>query len=318
MFTLEVSAIAFGWILSYSILTLMLPFLVTLLPDRPNFRSSHTITTPRGGGLSFVVASCLASLTYCVYNIDMLAIVPLIGLPLAFIGLIDDMFTVNPSLRYAVQLITAVSVISVSPLLEGCLWFCFVFVVIAFTAVINFINFMDGLDGIVAGNMAVSIATCAFLLKAPLPIWVLVGSLLGFLILNWSPAKVFMGDVGSTFLGFVFASLVLHASDWHQCLALLLVCTPLLGDALICICRRLLAGQSVFKAHRLHLFQRLHQAGWPHARVSSLYLTATTLLAAALVLSGLKLLMILSFVVIVNGIWLDRRVAVSFESASQV
>jgi len=111
-----------------------------------------------------------------------------------------------------------------------------------------------------------------------------VGALLGFLLWNWSPAKVFMGDVGSTFLGAVFAGLVLQASSWPQALALLLVAMPLLADACLCVPRRLLAGQRVFQDHRLHLFQRLHQAGWPHARVSLTYIAATAVLAVALLL----------------------------------
>ena len=78
-----------------------------------------------------------------------------------------------------------------------------------------------------------------------------------------------MGDVGSTYLGAVFALLVLQASNWVESLALLLVATPLLGDACFCVLRRFVAGQRISK-HRLHLFQRLHQAGWSHARIHPL------------------------------------------------
>ena len=148
--------------------------------------------------------------------------------------------------------------------------FLFSFLLLSVTAVINFINFMDGLDGLVAGCMAVSISALGLLISSDLSTWALVGSLLGFLFWNWSPAKVFMGDVGSTFLGAIFAGLVLQASTWHQALGFLFVSTPLLGDALICVLRRLVAGHCIFQAHRLHLFQRLHQAGWSHSRVSLL------------------------------------------------
>jgi UDP-N-acetylmuramyl pentapeptide phosphotransferase/UDP-N-acetylglucosamine-1-phosphate transferase len=176
---------------------------------------------------------------------------------------------------------------------------------------------MDGLDGLVAGCMAVALAAAALQLAAPLPIWALVGSLLGFLIWNWSPAKVFMGDVGSTFLGAVFAGLVLQAPSWPEALALLLVATPLLGDAFLCVPRRLFAGQRVFQAHRLHLFQRLHQAGWPHARVSSLYVAATALLAMALLTCGLPWVLGLAALELLIGVWLDQRVAVPFAVASR-
>jgi UDP-N-acetylmuramyl pentapeptide phosphotransferase/UDP-N-acetylglucosamine-1-phosphate transferase len=164
--------------------------------------------------------------------------------------------------------------------------------------------------------MAVAIGALAIALAAPLPVWALVGALLGFLLWNWSPAKVFMGDVGSTFLGAVFAGLVLQAPSWPEALGLLLVATPLLGDACLCVPRRLLAGQRVFQAHRLHLFQRLHQAGWAHARVSSLYICATAVLAIALLWGGLPWLITLAAFELLLGIWLDQRVAVPFAIAS--
>ncbi len=92
--------------------------------------------------------------------------------------------------------------------------------VIAVTAVINFVNFTDGLDGLVAGCMAISLGAIA--INGATGLWPLVGALAGFLIWNWAPAKVFMGDVGSTFLGAVFAGMVLQASSWPQALAMLL------------------------------------------------------------------------------------------------
>jgi len=140
--------------------------------------------------------------------------------------------------------------------------------------------------------------------------------LLGFLLWNWSPAKVFMGDVGSTFLGAVFAGVVLQQVSVQAALGMLLVATPLLSDACLCVLRRLLAGQRVFQAHRLHLFQRLHQAGWSHTCVSSLYISATALLALALLWGGLPWLITLAAFELLIGIWLDQRVAVPFAIAS--
>ena len=190
-------------------------------------------------------------------------------------------------------------------------------VLLSIVAVINFTNFMDGLDGLVAGCMAVAIGALAIALAAPWPLWALVGSLLGFLLWNWSPAKVFMGDVGSTFLGAVFAGLVLQARSCPEAFGLLLVATPLLGDACLCVPRRLLAGQRVFQAHRLHLFQRLHQAGWSHARVSSLYIAATAALALALLAGGWPWVVGLAAAELLVGIWLDQRMAVPFAVASR-
>jgi Fuc2NAc and GlcNAc transferase len=137
------------------------------------------------------------------------------------------------------------------------------------------------------------------------------------LVLNWSPAQVFMGDVGSTFLGAVFAGMVLQAPSLPKALGLLLVATPLLGDACLCVPRRLLAGQRVWQAHRLHLFQRLHQAGWSHAQVSSLYIAATMVLAIALLLNGWRVVLPVALVELLLGFWLDQRVALPFAVASR-
>jgi UDP-N-acetylmuramyl pentapeptide phosphotransferase/UDP-N-acetylglucosamine-1-phosphate transferase len=243
----------------------------------------------------------------------------LLALPLAFVGFLDDRHNLPASWRYGVQLATGLVVILAHPLVPPSVGLLplLLLLLIAVTAVINFTNFMDGLDGLVAGCMAVAMTAAAVKLAAPWPIWALVGSLLGFLVWNWSPAKVFMGDVGSTFLGVVFAVLVLRSSSGPQALALLLVATPLLGDACLCVLRRLMAGQRVFQAHRLHLFQRLHQAGWSHARVSSLYIAATAVLAIALLLGGLPWVITLAALELLIGIWLDQQVAVPFAVASR-
>jgi len=314
-------ACACSWILIAS----LIPWLKLSLLDHPNKRSSHHQPTPRGGGVVFVLVASVASvLAWLVSSssssvpLPLLA-APLLALPLGLVGFLDDRHNLPASWRYGVQLATALVVILVSPLLTLSVgWLPLVtFLVIAVTAVINFTNFMDGLDGLVAGCIAVAMTAAAIQLSAPWPIWALVGALLGFLLWNWSPAKVFMGDVGSTFLGGVFAALVLQASSWSGALALLLVATPLLGDACLCVLRRLMARQQVFQAHRLHLFQRLHQAGWPHSRVSSLYIAATAVLAIALLWGGLPWVISLAAVELLIGIWLDQKVAVPFAVASR-
>jgi UDP-N-acetylmuramyl pentapeptide phosphotransferase/UDP-N-acetylglucosamine-1-phosphate transferase len=234
---------------------------------------------------------------------------------LAIVGLLDDRLSLPASWRYGVQLLTAFLILWLSPI--PLLWLVLPLVIIAVTAVINFTNFMDGLDGLVAGCMAVVFSALAIRLPVPWPIWTLVGALLGFLFWNWSPARVFMGDVGSTFLGALFAGLVLQGPTWAEALGILLLASPLLGDACLCVTRRWLAGQSVFQAHRLHLFQRLHQAGWSHARVSLTYITATAVLALAMLVGGWPWVFGLVVVELFVGVWLDQFVAVPFAVASQ-
>jgi Fuc2NAc and GlcNAc transferase len=319
-------AIPLAGVSSWLLLAALIPQLRRRLLDQPNARSSHRQPTPRGGGVAFVlVASVASALAWLASSssssasepLPLLA-APLLALPLALVGFLDDRQSLPATWRYGVQLATALLVVLASPLVVTSFGLLPLLglLVIAVTAVINFTNFMDGLDGLVAGCMGVAITASAIQLSAPWPIWALVGALLGFLLWNWSPAKVFMGDVGSTFLGAVFAMLVLQASSWPEALALLLVATPLLGDACLCVPRRLMAGQQVFQAHRLHLFQRLHQTGWPHSRVSSLYIAATAVLAIALLWGGLPWVITLAAVELLFGIWLDQKVAVSFAVAS--
>jgi UDP-N-acetylmuramyl pentapeptide phosphotransferase/UDP-N-acetylglucosamine-1-phosphate transferase len=298
------------------------------LLDQPNQRSSHSQPTPRGGGVAFVVVSFCSSAIALLCSQGFTATSTIfLATPQAVVGLFDDRHNLPASWRYGIQLFTAALILSSSPLVQRfgygvapvswLILLLLALLAIAVTGVINFTNFMDGLDGLVAGCMVVAISALAIALAAAWPVWALVGALLGFLLWNWSPAKVFMGDVGSTFLGAVFAGLVLQASSWPQALGLLLVATPLLGDACLCVTRRLLAGQRVFQAHRLHLFQRLHQAGWPHARVSLTYISATAVLAVALLAGGWPWVLGLSIVELLVGVWLDQRVAVSFSVASR-
>lgn len=319
--------ILFSAIASFFLLQKLIPALSRVLPDDPNYRSSHLKPTPRGGGLSFICISIASSVIALISGQASIPdIVPLLVMPLSVIGLIDDRFNLPASLRFVVQLLTAALLLGFSPfaqqlgftlVIED--WYSFLllpFSLLAVTAVINFTNFMDGLDGLVAGCMLLSISCLAFRVNSPWSIWVLAGSLLGFLFCNWSPAKVFMGDVGSTFLGGVFAGLVLQAPSLLESLGYLLVATPLLGDAFLCIPRRLSAGQRVFQAHRLHLFQRLHQAGWSHARVSSTYIVATFFLTVAMLFGGLPWVFSLAVAELFFGFWLDQRIAVPFSVAS--
>ncbi len=290
---------------SWLLLLVLLPWLRRGLLDRPNARSAHHQPRPRGGGVAFVLVSGLWGWP----------LLPLLCTPLALVGLLDDRLDLPAALRYGVQLATAVALLLVAwpvGLLSGLLgWLLLAAVVVAITAVINFFNFMDGLDGLVAGCSAVLFAVAA-ISSGAFWLWSLVGALLGFLIWNWSPARVFMGDVGSTFLGAVFAGVVLQSPSAADGLGLLLVAVPMLADASVCVLRRLAAKQPVFQAHRLHLYQRLHQAGWTHRRVCLAYLAATLLIGAGVLEGGVLAGLVATAVVLSWGLWLERMVALPF------
>ncbi len=316
--------VTFAAFCCWLLLRMLIPVLRRRLLDHPNARSAHQCPTPRGGGLAFVIVAAAGS-GFAAWSGGG-GWAPLLiacALPLAAVGLLDDRLNLSALWRFGAQLFTAGALLTISPLFKG--WIpssplllvvvMGMLLLVAVTAVINFTNFMDGLDGLVASCMAVAFCTASLYLRGAFGLWVLVGSLLGFLFWNWSPARVFMGDVGSTFLGAIWAGVVLQAPTWLDAFGLLLVITPLLADALICVPRRQFAGQKVFQAHRLHLFQRLHQAGWSHARVALLYLSGTIVLGVSFLAGSWAAVSAVAFLILTMGVWLDQRVAVPFSES---
>jgi Fuc2NAc and GlcNAc transferase len=297
-------------LLSWLLVGALIPWLRRGLLDHPNARSSHQQATPRGGGVAFVL---IGSLLTALLGQGAVAHVPLLCCPLALVGLLDDRLNLPAVWRYGAQLLTALTLLAVAQTpLPAWTW---PLAVVAITAVINFVNFMDGLDGLVAGCALVLFALLAALPGGG-PLLPLAGALLGFLLWNWSPARVFMGDVGSTWIGAVFAGLVLQQPEPTVALALLVAALPLLADPLICVLRRLAAGQAVFQAHRLHLYQRLHQAGWSHQRVALIYILSTAALALALLLLGPAGVLAPAVLELWLAAGLERSQALSFSMAS--
>ena len=302
-----VLAIASG-LLSFGLVALIKGQFSQWLLDIPNERSSHTQPTPRGGGLGFAIAFAMASLMAEIalryfpqiihpelLDPDVLASFQETALPLwcaiaplAIVGFWDDRHGLPSGVRYLVQL--AVAGIAClycgafpQPWLtewgvvgQGMAW---VLTAIGFTALINFYNFMDGLDGLVAGVTSIQLGFLAIYLDQPI-LWLLVAALLGFLRLNWSPAQIFMGDAGSTVLGAAVAIALLSASvtPIHAWSALA-IALPLTGDAMYTLVLRLSRGENIFQAHRQHLCQRLQQAGWSHDRVAIVYMALTLAMA---------------------------------------
>jgi Fuc2NAc and GlcNAc transferase len=248
------------------------------LIDIPNERSSHTIPTPRGGGLGFIIAFAI-TLPLLLPPANLLPTY-LILTPLVVIGLIDDRQGVPSSIRYLVQIMTASIAVYYfgafsQPWLtnEGVLGSVVAIglTLIAFTAIINFYNFMDGLDGIVAGCSLVQVLFLAFYLQQPY-LLLLAAALVGFLCWNWSPAKIFMGDSGSTFLGAMIAVSLLTRKDPAIAWSGLAITLPLVADTIYTLICRLRDQENIFQAHRRHLFQRLQQSGLTHASVAILYI----------------------------------------------
>ena len=298
-----------NFILLFLLLTVLSYFFVHLIRryaehrriiDHPNERSSHSTPTPRGGGLAIVVVvtgTGLWSMREAEPGRVLVYIV--CGLVIAYLGWRDDVHSLSTRVRFAVQgLVAAVSIYGlgyareVTIPLVGELQLGAFGVVITFLWIVgltNAYNFMDGIDGI-AGGVALAgglgwmmLATQA---NIPFAFWValaIAASSLGFLGHNWSPAKIFMGDVASTFLGYTFAVLpLLSATEGGDALMLgTLLMWTFIMDAGVTFIRRALKRENVFAAHRTHLYQRLVIGGYSHRKVSALYISLT-LLAGAL------------------------------------
>jgi len=299
-------AIASG-LLSFALVALIKQRFSQQLLDLPNDRSSHTQPTPRGGGLGFAIAFAIASLGAAItvryfpaalspgtsltsFQVAILACWVVLA-PLALVGFLDDRWGLPAGVRYLVQLAVAgVACFFFGPFPQPWLtgWglpgqaIAIAIALIGFTALVNFYNFMDGLDGLVAGVTAVQLGFLALFLHQPL-FWLLVAALLGFLCWNWSPAKIFMGDAGSTVLGAAVAiSLLSSPVSTSQTWAALAITLPLTADATYTLILRLSRGENIFQAHRKHLFQRLQQSGWSHAQVALTYISITAIFALSI------------------------------------
>jgi UDP-N-acetylmuramyl pentapeptide phosphotransferase/UDP-N-acetylglucosamine-1-phosphate transferase len=183
---------------------------------------------------------------------------------------------------------------------------------------INLFNFMDGIDGL-AGSEAVSIGAGLAVVAVVaglgfVPLWLalaLAGAALGFLVWNWHPARVFMGDVGSVPLGFILGWLLLGAAASGQWVAAILVPLYFLADATLTLLRRLFAGKRIWEAHREHIYQRAVQAGHSHSDVVLKVIAANAALAALAAASvGIGWLALPPGIVVVLGllVWLPRPV----------
>jgi UDP-N-acetylmuramyl pentapeptide phosphotransferase/UDP-N-acetylglucosamine-1-phosphate transferase len=252
------------------------------LLDRPNARSSHTLPTPRGGGVGVVFTIVLLGAVCLIRARDdwPIALSLLAILPTAVIGWLDDRRPMSITPRMVAHGASALLLLplamvaarsSVPALIVAAAW------ILVTLSAINVVNFMDGIDGLI-GLQTVVLGVHYALLAAPgtganaFGV-ILAGAALGFLIWNWAPARIFLGDVGSGALGVIGvigALLVLRAGAWSV-IAVFLPLFPILLDATATLVRRAKRGERLTQAHRRHLYQRLANGGWGHARTTLLY-----------------------------------------------
>lgn len=258
------------------------------LIDIPNERSSHTVPTPRGGGVAIAIAGIIGIVMLWSRSMVpgwLLAGFCLPGIAIAVVGLVDDVVRLSSLVRFAVHVVACVVGILMipdaakvvfsdlhvpEPLLQLVL-------VIALVWAVNLFNFMDGIDGL-AGIEAVYIAAAILVLvsvngesQSGLPAAVVGAAAIGFLAYNWSPARLFMGDVGSGFLGYSLGFLMLTAvADGLNVWAAITVVGAFVTDATVTLLIRILRGEQAHQAHRSHAYQHLAQYWGSHGKVTVL------------------------------------------------
>jgi Fuc2NAc and GlcNAc transferase len=260
------------------------------LVDVPNDRSSHSQPTPRGGGLAIVLTVLAAAVLAAAIGLlpapEILTLAAG-GAVVAAAGYRDDRHGLAVLPRFAVQGVAAAVLVAVlhgdgwsipllsalpEPLMLGTL-------VVGLVWSANLFNFMDGIDGIGGSQGAFAAAATALLVASrdPTSPWLLLpvvtaGACCGFLILNWPPARIFMGDVGSGFLGFWLAGVGL-VLDWAGILSIwtsVLLGSVFIADATVTLVRRVARRERWHRAHRSHAYQQLAKRWQSHRTVTLL------------------------------------------------
>jgi Fuc2NAc and GlcNAc transferase len=283
-FAFAVAVLLSGWLRHYALRRSLL--------DIPNDRSSHARPTPRGGGLSItLVVLVTVPLLTMTGNLPVMALLALLpaGVIIGMTGWLDDHFHLAIPWRATSYLLAAAWFAWISgglPELSLGTWtwktgiFNVPLVVLALAWLTNLYNFMDGADAL-AGLQAVlaGIAGAAlFWMQGAETLAglaaVIASAAAGFLVWNWPPARIFMGDVGSCFLGFIFGCLAILGEKIAQLPALvwLLLLGFFFWDATCTLLMRMLRRETWYAAHRCHAYQRLIQLGWSHGRVALSFL----------------------------------------------
>jgi Fuc2NAc and GlcNAc transferase len=244
-----------------------------------NDRSSHAVPTPHGGGIA-IATTWFLGLTYLFFNehIDPALYYALMsGVFISVVSYLDDLYELSAKVRLAIQTIVAIlGLFFLGGLQEIDLFFFSIenqvitnvfsfFMIVWF---INLYNFLDGIDGY-AGSESIFLGVAGFLLFGGDHFLVLISAVLGFLIWNWHKAKIFMGDVGSTLLGYTVAIFTIYYANEEA--SNFWIWITLFGlywfDATLTLFRRYRNGEKLSQAHKKHAYQRLHQSNWTHSKI---------------------------------------------------
>ncbi|MFH1981110.1 MAG: glycosyltransferase family 4 protein [Pseudomonadota bacterium] len=267
--------------------------------DVPNKRSSHSKPTPKSGGIAIVVTFVIGVAAIAILGKETLVDWPILigfavsAVVIAIVSLLDDLGIISSSLkmRLTAQSIAALSIMAFGIVIHeitlpwlGKVPLGLIGLIVTFLWIMgltNAFNFMDGLNGMAGGT---AVIVCVFFSYisyrhgsnfAYLITYSICAGALGFLMFNFPRATLFMGDVGSAFLGFVFATLAIVAALYDHAHTSLFVMPLLLFhfiyETLFTFIRRFVSGDNVFEAHRTHFYQLINQMGLSHTQVSLIY-----------------------------------------------
>lgn len=269
-----------------------------LLFDHPNVRSAHLAPTPRLGGVGLMAAFIGCAVAWLAASPSAGAWPIVIGTAaVAALGFADDLRPIRARFRFAAQLLAAAAVVwarrdaltaGVSWVLQLPAWLLAPLVILWILWMTNLFNFMDGIDGLAGGQAvlaALGLAAAAFLGGAPQPgvlLLLLAAASLGFLVFNFPPASIFMGDAGSTAIGFFLACAPLLPGEAAIPVEVVWIAAGLFVlDATTTLARRVTQGERWFEAHRSHWYQRPLTLGVPHRTITLVAWAAMAVLALA-------------------------------------
>lgn len=299
-----------GTVIAYLIGVCLVPLVISFskkegLVDVPNDRKIHTKPISRIGGVAIWASTmltflCLVFMSYYPYG-SLLSGILLGGSLMFLLGLVDDIYNLNAKFKLFLQIAIATLVyllgvqINHIPFIGDIGIFSYPITLLWIVGISNALNFIDGVDGL-AGSVvtvnAVTLAIIAVAMMPPNPIsaligFILAGSMLAFLTYNFNPAKIFMGDSGALFSGFLLAAIsitgVMQAATLAILLPFLVLAVPIM-DITFSSLRRIAKGQSPFVADAEHIHHKLLHAGFSQKK------TVVILTSVAIIAGGLAVL----------------------------
>ena len=283
--------------------------------EEVNERSSHTVPTPHGGGIAIVI-TWFVGLVYLNYvnEIDATLFYALmVGVVISVVSYFDDIYELSPKLRLGVQLAVALGALVALGGLNTLDFGIFTITndivtntiaIVAIIWYINLYNFLDGINGY-AGSEAIFLSIAGLLIFGGAHFGVLAVAVLGFLYWNWNKAKIFMGDVGSTLLGYNVAIFTIYYvnQDSMNLWIWIVLFSLFWFDATLTLIRRKLNGEKLSQAHKKHGYQRLNQSGWSHFKVTN-YSIVVNVCIFILLYIGIQLdLIFVSFVMVLTSLY---------------